>query len=284
MTISLEPSFVDMAHGAYASAIAYHGDLSLSFDGFLLRLRSIVEKHLGISAPTSEALTLCGMLHMNDLYLALSCSRNSDTAWCRFCFLYERHIREIARFVCSTAGLSRDLADSMIGHIFLPGSSGQSRIASYDGRCSMSTWLRAVIKHRAINERNRRLRICESLDNATEAADSAGLKQINFVETSGYQAVVIETLRRAVESLSAEEQRILALKYVEGQKGIAVAERLGLHASSITRRLTKIHTKIRDQAILILATEFVMNNVAIKECLAEIVENPAYSVVQFLKC
>src|SRR6185369_971159 len=129
----------------------------------------VVEKHFGISAPNSEALALCKTLYLNDLYLALSCSGNSDVAWRRFSLLYEKHIKEIARFACSTADCSRDLADSITGHIFMPGSSGQSRIASYDGRCSMSTWLRAVVKHRAIDEADRKSNTFESLDCAAEA-------------------------------------------------------------------------------------------------------------------
>jgi len=190
----------------------------------------------------------------------------------------------VASFVCSTRDAALELGDSIVGHLFLPDRTCRSRIASYDGRCSLRTWLRVIIKNRAIDERELRSNNNERLDCLSETADCSSLHKIELAtRASKYEALIAHTLKEAVEALNEEDRRLLALKYVEALNSADVAESLGVHPSTVTRQLSRVQGKVRERVISILATQFLLNAIAIDECLTDIIENPAHSVFQFLR-
>jgi RNA polymerase sigma-70 factor len=283
MMTSTELSVIEMIRLVYATGREFHGDFGLTPDDFAERVRCVIAKHLGPTATNSEALSLCKKLYLHDLYLSLGCSRSNDAAWLRFSRCYEKYIHDVARFVCSTTDAARELGDCLVGHIFLPDRTGRSRIASYDGRCSLRTWLRAIIKNRAIDERELRSNNNETLDCLPETSDQSSLNRISLSTRAGrYEAMNAQALKQAVEALSTEDRRLLALKYIEGLNGTHLAELLGVHPTTATRQLSRVQSKVRERVISILATRFLLTGPAIDECLTDMVENPAHSVLQFL--
>ena len=284
MTSSPEFSFLDMVYEAHDRARAFHGNFGLAPEDFAASLRCVIDKHLGPAATNSEGLSLCKKLYLLDLYLSLGCARDNEAAWRRFSSFYDKYIHGVARFVCSTRGAALELGDSIAGHIFLPDRTGRNRIGSYDGRCSLRTWLRAIIKNRAIDERELRSNNNEPLDCLPETADYSSLHQIDLAtRASRYEDVIAHSLKQAVESLSEEDRRLLALKYIEALNATGLAESLGVHPSTVTRQLSRVQFNVRERVISILATQFLLNAAAIDECLTDIVENPAYSVLEFLR-
>jgi DNA-directed RNA polymerase specialized sigma24 family protein len=99
---------------------------------------------------------------------------------------------------------------------------------------------------------------------------------------SRYQEMIASSLEQAVGGLGERERRLLALRYVDSLKPVDIAESHGIDPTTIRRQLSRVHNEVRHRVIAILATQFLLNAVAIEECLEEIVENPAYSVLQFL--
>lgn len=284
MTSSPELSFLEMIYEAHANARAFHGDFGLAPEDFAASLRCVIDKHLGPAVTNSERLSLCKKLYLLDLYLSLSCARNNEAAWRRFSSFYDKYIHDIARFVCSTRDTALELGDSIAGYIFLPDRTGRTRVASYDGRCSLRTWLRAIIKNRAIDERELRSNNNERLDCFPDTPDYSSLHKIEMAtRASTYEALITQTLKQAVEALSEEDRHLLALKYIEALNAADVAESLRVHPSTVTRQLSRVQCKVRERVISILATQFLLNAIAIDECLTDIIENPAYSVFQFLK-
>lgn len=284
MTSSPELSVMEMIYEAHAKARAFHGDFALAPEDFAANLRCVIDKGLGPEATNSEALSLCKRLYLFDLYLSLGCASDNEAAWRRFSILYDKYIHDVARFVCWTGNAARELGDSIAGHLFLPDRTGRSRIASYDGRCSLRTWLRAIIKNRAIDERELRSNTNEPLDCLPETADYSSLRKIDLATRAGrYEAVIAHTLKQAVEALSEEDRRLLALKYIDARNAADVAESLGVHPSTVTRQLSRVQCMVRERVISILATQFLLTGIAIDECLTDIVENPAHSVLQFLR-
>lgn len=282
MMTAPELSLLEMIYQAHANGRAFHGDIGLTAEDFAANVRGVIGKHLGPAATSFEALSLCKKLYLLDLYLTLGCGRANEDAWLRFSSLYTKHIHDIARFVCSTSEAGRELGDSIPGHIFLPDRTGRSRIAGYDARCSLRTWLRAIIKNRAIDERELRSNNNERLN----LVDVSGYSSINRIapetRTSTYEAMVAQTLKEAVDALSEEDRRLLAVKYIEGLNGSELAQSLGVHPSTVTRQLARAQRKVRERVVSILATQFLLPTKAIDECLIDIVENPAHSILQFL--
>src|SRR6185503_3488560 len=92
-------------------------------------------------------------LHSTDLYLTAACSQSSDAAWGRFEMNYRKFINDIARYMAHSADVGSEVAAVIMAILFMPDRSGQSRIASFDGRQSLATWLRVIVSRRAINRK-----------------------------------------------------------------------------------------------------------------------------------
>jgi hypothetical protein len=143
------------------------GDLGLELTAFAGRISSIGRKHLGSTPSPEAALDFVKELHGRDLYLATACAQSSpgktpaagaghtprdpSLAWRCLEATYKGLICDLVRFMYRSSYASKDLADSVLADLFLPDRSGSSRIASYDGRSSLSTWLRVVVCNRVIN-------------------------------------------------------------------------------------------------------------------------------------
>ena len=268
---------------AHDKAVAFHGNLNSDLTGFLTRVNTVIEKHLGHNANDGEAVNLCKKLYLTDLYLTHSCSGGNERAWQRFYDLYIGYIRDVARFFCQIGAGAQELADSIAGHVFLPDAAGNSRISNYDGRTSLYTWLRVIIKNRASDERELKSNNHQRLEGLPERADYASFRNVEVAaQTSKYERVISSALELVVESLTKHERTLLALRYIDSRSAIEIAKSYGVHPSTVSRQLSSIQMKVRDQVISILASNFLLANLAIEECLTEIVENPAYSVSQFL--
>ena len=134
---------------AYSEGSKLYGDLGLSTAEFAARLASVIQKYLGpIPAETAVADFLLG-LRTNDLYLSCACAVPSELAWRRFESDYRTYFFDIANQACESREAADDLARGVLADLFLPDRSGQSRIASFEGRCSLASWLRVVIERKA---------------------------------------------------------------------------------------------------------------------------------------
>jgi hypothetical protein len=57
----------------------------------------------------------------------------------------------------------------------------------------------------------------------------------------------------------------------------------GLHQANITRQLGRVQAKIRQSFESTLIHKYKLGQAAIDECLSEIAENPAYSILALIK-
>lgn len=202
---------------AYDGACAFHGDLGVSYECFCTRVLAIVHKYLGTNAPEARVQEFVAALHTTDLYLALACAQSAARAWDRFMAIYEGFINDLAAFSSPNRDAGRELASSVRAEMFLPDRSGRSRIASYDGRCSLATWLRVVITNRAINERERKANQHERIDDLVETADQRSILTIEASLRAGrYEAAIHDSFKHACVELSDRERLLLLLRYDQG--------------------------------------------------------------------
>jgi hypothetical protein len=148
---------------AYAAGYALHGELNLPLETYTSRLICIVKNHSGETPLPEGSLAVFGRLHTNDLYLWIACANGSETAWERFWTIYQKHVRAVANSVSQPRSDARDLADSILSHLYLDDRSGRSRIGSYEGLSPLAGWLRSVIDHKATEERERKCNQFERL-------------------------------------------------------------------------------------------------------------------------
>jgi RNA polymerase sigma-70 factor len=284
MTRSSEVVLSSLAAQAFSDAHAVHGDLGLQPKGFESQLCLVIDKHLGPDAPVATQLSFFRMLRTTDLYLTIACAQPTESAWRRFISTYQKYINEIARFVSPTSDLARELAENLLSDLFLPDGSGRSRIASFDGRQSLATWLRVVISRQAINNSRLKWNGFERGDRAAEIADKASIVRIEAaIRSNRYEAILSQCLKLASESLTDRERLMLLMRYEDGLRLVEIARVLAVHPSGITRQFQHIHLKLQKKIVAVLAMEYHLGPEAIKECLVDVMENPAHSLLVFLK-
>jgi hypothetical protein len=153
MHMELRIYLADCVERLYRSGYSCHRDIQVGRKEFEEHLYAIVEKSIGIHPNFENAAAFINSLHGNDLYLAIACSQHIPAAWNRFTIIYQKYIYDLTAYTSPVKSMVYELADTILADLFLPNRSGLSRIASYDGRSSLATWLRVIICNRVINER-----------------------------------------------------------------------------------------------------------------------------------
>lgn len=288
-------------NAAYSDGHERFGDLGLNPPVFSNRIHLIAQKHLGPSPSPNLELDFVKSLHGADLYLATACalhspgmmnghtdmveSEHASSAWRVLEKTYKGFICDLVRFFYSTSFAAQDLADSILADLFLPDRSGTSRIASYDGRSSLSTWLRVVVCNRAINARRCSATV-KSTEIQAEIPDGPALESIELtVLARRYGAALGDSLKSACSGLTPRERLILLWRYEDGLQLGQIARLLGIHQSNVTRQLERMQGKLRDEVVSILSQKHGLSRSAIQECIQDIVENPRHgvSILDFIK-
>jgi RNA polymerase sigma-70 factor len=269
---------------AYHRGCAVHGALELQLEHFKSHVIWVVKRNLEPGASSQEAINFIRTLHTNDIYLGLACARQTETAWDRFNTLYRKYIDDLATFATLTKTAAADLADSVLAELFLPDHSGQSRIASYQGRSSLATWLRVIVSHRATNERKRICNNTDSIESIHDIADETGLYRMEAsLRARRYGRIIGESLRSSCQCLTDRERLILLLRYDDGLHLGQIGRLLGVHQSTITRQIEGACKKLREAVVANLLTKHKLHRAAIDECEAEILENPSYSILSLIE-
>ena len=287
MLLKLE--FDALVASAYIEGKTRFGELGLELSTFSARISAILKKHLGPSPSPSETIAFVKSLHGRDLYLASACAKCSPggtgqsddyagAAWKMFETTYKVFVSDLVRFSYRPSFASQDLADSIVTDLFLPDRSGASRIASYDGRSSLSTWLRVIVCNRSINAQ----RCCansKSTEMQPDLPDGPALENIELtIRAQRYASALEDSLACACRSLTPRERLILLWRYEDGMQLGDMAKLLGIHQSNVTRQLERMQGKLRDAVVAVLSTKHRLSESAIEECLEDVVDNPHHSI------
>jgi RNA polymerase sigma-70 factor (ECF subfamily) len=117
---------------------------------------------------------------------------------------------------------------------------------SFTGRGSLEGWLRAVLAQEYVNRFRQQQRLV-SLEEQTEAG--AQFEAESPDPTDAIDVRVRETTDQALASLPAEDKYIMASYYLDGRTLAEIAQVLGVHESTISRKVEKITATTR-KAIL----------------------------------
>lgn len=284
MDSSTMPQLIAVIEQSYAIGYTRHGDIGLDASEFADRLIAVVEKLSGKGATADDSKAILLSLHAADLYLAIACALPSEAAWLRFRTLYRKYINDLSRSASPTHDTAREIADSVLADLFLHDRLGRSRIASYDGRSTLATWLRAVVTNRAINERERRCNNLDCIENVSELPDRAYAASFEAaLRATRYGAMIRDSFRTASTYLNERERLILVLRYDDMLQSVEIAGRLGVHPSTITRSIQQTHRKLRRVVAAILKTKYGLSEAGVQECFEHIIENPGHSILAYVK-
>jgi RNA polymerase sigma-70 factor (ECF subfamily) len=212
----------------------------LTQQNFVIILQEVAAKYLRADAGPSEILELLASLRVEELVLARACAQGHESAWELFLNRYREKLYRAAYSIAQEDSAAHDLADSLYADLYGTRTTDgrrASKLNSYTGRGSLEGWLRAVLAQEYVNRYRHQHRLV-SLDEQTEAG-----VQFEAGEPDPAQALdarVEEATDQALASLAAEDKFILASYYLDGRTLADIARVLGVHESTISRKLEKI--------------------------------------------
>jgi RNA polymerase sigma-70 factor (ECF subfamily) len=200
----------------------------------------------------SELRTFFLSLRVEELALARACAAGINSAWEIFLTRYREKLYLSALRIAREDSAARELADTLYADLY--GTStreGQrvSKLASYTGRGSLEGWLRTVLAQEYIN-RYRRTKRLVSLEEESEEG-------VQFCAPDPEPvAPADDRLARATDEvltmLSAEDRMVLSAYYLDERTLAEIARMLGVHESTISRKLDKLAKSLRKQIVAAL--------------------------------
>ncbi|HKD93058.1 MAG TPA: sigma-70 family RNA polymerase sigma factor, partial [Terriglobales bacterium] len=184
-----------------------------------------------------------------DLALAHGCAAGNEHAWEVFLTRFRARLYEVAYAIARDESRGRELADGLYADLY--GTSvrdGQrvSKLASYSGRGSLEGWLRTVLAQEFVNRFRAHSRLV-SLDEEEEGGSQFAARQVEEITLADPR--VNTSVDAALAELDPEERFVLASYYLDGRKLNEIGRTLGVHESSISRRLDKITAKLRKRVL-----------------------------------
>lgn len=189
------------------------------------------------------------MVTAEDLVLARACVDGDEQAWERFVARYRGPLFAAALAMTKDNSRARELADSLWAELFgtRVDATGQrrSKLASYTGSGSLEGWLRAMLAQECVNLYRQQRRFV-TLEGQTQTDCSSREDALELVATD---ARLGEALEKALAELKPEERLILASQYLDGRTLAETGKMLGLHESTVSRRLKKSTNFLRKRTI-----------------------------------
>ena len=263
------PKPAQSGHGAQVAAELYQRSGAAAYGLSPVEFAAIFEEILGkylspSSAPTSagepgrawtqEQATFCAGLRVEELALARACAAGNERAWQDFIGRYRQKLHHMALHITRDAAQGAELADSLFADLYGVNARKEARsskLLSYSGRGSLEGWLRTVMAQEFINCYRKQKRTVSLDEQAEEGAQfAAAVPDAVPAPDPRLEAATDE----ALADLSPEDRFTLASYYLDGRTLADIARTLGLHESSVSRRLDRLATGLRKRILAGLRT------------------------------
>jgi len=221
--------------------------VGLSEPEFARILEETAGKYVPPEAKEREVEEFCRGLRLEELALARACAAGHERAWELFLTRYREKLYDAARSITREDSSARELADSLYADLYGTETRDGRRACKlnyYTGRGSLEGWLRATLAQEYVNRYRRQQRLV-SLEEKTEAgAQFAAADPASELAPDPRLAEATDTVLAA---LAAEDRFILASYYLDERTLAEIARVLGVHESTISRKLEKIARALRDK-------------------------------------
>ncbi len=224
----------------------------MSVTQFAAILEEILQKYFR-SDSASQRTDFCSGLRLEELALARACAHGNERAWQDFISRYRQKLHSMALHITRDGAHAAELADSLFADLYGVNSRDgvrSSKLIFYTGRGSLEGWLRTVMAQEFIN-RYRKQKRTVSLEEQTEEGVQFASPEADAALTSNRPAE--ERLEAATDEalaeLSPEDRFTLASYYLDGRTLAEIARMLGLHESSVSRRLDRLSTGLRKRIL-----------------------------------
>jgi RNA polymerase sigma-70 factor (ECF subfamily) len=226
--------------------------IGLTLQSFTDILLDVGTKYVG-SGSRDEVRTFFLSLRVDELALARACAAGIDTAWEIFLTRFREKLYLSALRIAREDSAARDLADNLYADLY--GTSARegkrvSKLASYTGRGSLEGWLRTVLAQEYVN-RYRRTRRLVSLDEESE--EGVQFRAPELSPPAPVDSRLAQATDEVLALLPAEDRAVLSAYYLDGRTLAEIARILGVHESTISRKMDKLAKSLRKQIMVSLS-------------------------------
>ncbi len=205
-------------------------------------------------ASAEQQADFCARLHLEELVLARACAAGNERAWQDFISRYRHKLHRMALHITRDGAHAAELADSLFADLYgVNARDGvrSSKLVFYTGRGSLEGWLRTVMAQEFIN-RYRKQKHTVSLEEQTEDGVQFAAAVLEPARASDQRLEAATD--EALAELSPEDRFTLASYYLDGRTLAEIARMLGLHESSVSRRLDRLSAGLRKRILAGLRT------------------------------
>src|SRR6266404_1695032 len=264
---------------------------SLNHEALSKRLRAATGKYVLKGVPSADSNTIdkfLDSLHADDLCLVIACEHGDQAAWSDLFEAFGATVRSAARSASSNEAMADELAQSIWAELHglkvredgLPA----GKLAYYSGAGSLGGWLRAVVGQLAIDQHRRQSRLVQTEEDtdlerlahdASRESDGSGpftsaLGPEESLAREMASADVEKALGRSLAELDDEDRLLMKLYYFDGLRLREAGAVLGVHEATASRRLTRVHSQVRERVEAILMKEHGWTEAEATRSLAEV--------------
>lgn len=206
---------------------------------------ALVDRLRRQTPPSGDPAEFVRRLALDDLYLASACALGDERAWGEFTRAYTPFAREFARRFLAGPDAD-DLVDQTIAVLW-----EHRKLARYDGRSTLKTWLGVVVANAALNvvKLERRTVSLEWRLERQGQLESGNLRAVEPLAAEHEQEesarLLAALVARAVAGLPVEDRLLLLLYYEEGLTLEEIERILHLSKASLSRRLRRAREQVR---------------------------------------
>lgn len=225
----------------------------LTRESFAAILVEVGTKHASAASSETEVRTFFLSLRVDELALARACASGNNSAWEIFLTRFREKLYQSALRIAREDSAARELADTLYADLYgMNTREGQrvSKLASYTGRGSLEGWLRTVLAQEYVN-RYRRTKRLVSLDEESE--EGIQFRAPDPEPLPSLDGRLAQATDEALAFLSAEDRMVLSAYYLDERTLAEIARMLGVHESTISRKLDKLTKALRKQILAGLA-------------------------------
>ncbi len=212
-------------------------------------LYEVGEKHANVATPESEVRIFFLSLRVDELALARACAAGTNSAWEIFLTRFREKLYQAALRIAREDSAARELADTLYADLYgtsLRDGQRVSKLSSYTGRGSLEGWLRTVLSQEFVN-RYRRTKRLVSLDEESEEGVQFRAPDPEPIPAADDR--LANATDEALAFLSGEDRMILSSYYLDDRTLAEIARMLGVHESTISRKLDKLAKSLRKQIL-----------------------------------
>ncbi len=207
-------------------------------------LTTMLAEVFAARGPESETEAALASLRLEELVLARACVAGNERAWEIFLTRYRAPMYEAAYKIAHDEASGRLLADSLYAELYGLSDPGEVRVSKlhyYQGRGSLAGWLRTVMAQEYVNQYRRTKR-----ETSLEAQVEEG-KQFAAGDPPAppTDARVEAATAAELAALEAEERFLLATYFIDRRTLAEIAKVMGVHESTISRKLERVTTSLR---------------------------------------